>query len=75
MGTRTKKKSLVNVAKSQYLDAWYQSLTSSLVFLVKKFERTRCFRGLAPQRQTIEGAGHGRIGMCFFVSWERVLPS
>ena len=40
-------KNLVNVAKGQYLDAWHQSLTSSLVFLAKELEGTRCFRGLA----------------------------
>ena len=31
---------LASVAKSQYLDAWYQSVTSSLFFLAKELEQT-----------------------------------
>ena len=33
------KNSLANVAKCQNLNAWYQSLTSSFVFLAKELER------------------------------------
>ena len=56
---------LANVAKSQCLDAWYQSLNSSLFFLAAW-----------PQsgRSTIELEGTAwRLGMYFFVIGERVL--
>ena len=63
------KQNLANVAKSQYLDAWYQS---ALVFLAKELERTRSRLGtVAPERRLRKQ--HGCLGMCFFVSGERVL--
>ena len=67
---------VANVAKSQYFDAWYQSLTHSLFVLAKEFERTRSLSWLstvAPDRRLREQ--HGRLGVCFFVSGERKLPS
>ena len=68
------KNNLADVAKSQYLDAWYQSLTSSLVFSAKELESTRSLSRLGtvtPDRRLREQ--HGRLRMCFFVSGERVL--
>ena len=72
------KNNLANVAKSQYLGAWYQSLTSSLFFLAKELERTSSLSRLgtvAPDRRLSSREQHGRLGMCFFVSGERVLLS
>ena len=65
-----------NVAKSQYLDAWYQSPTSSLFFLAKELERTSLLLRLgtvAPDWRLSSREQHGHLGMCFFVSGERVL--
>ena len=60
------KQNLANVAKSQYLDAWYKS---ALVFLAKELERTRLRSRLgtvAPERRLRKQ--HGCLGMCLFVS-------
>ena len=76
-GTRTRN-NVASVAKRQYLDGWYQSLTSSLFFLAKELERKSSFLRLgteAPDRRLSSREEHGRLGMCFFVSGERVLPS
>ena len=51
---------LANVAMSQYLDAWYQSLTSSLFFLAKELGQTSSLSRpgiVAMARSTIELEG------------------
>ena len=62
---------LAHVAKSQCLNAWYQSLTSSLFFLAKELEWTSSLSRLgtvAPDRRLSSRKQHGRLGMCLFVS-------
>ena len=59
---------LADIAKSQYLDAWYQSLTSSLFFFAKELERTSSLSRLGtvvPDQRLSSREQHGRLGMCF----------
>ena len=69
---------LANVAKSQYLNAWYPSAYLFVVLFGEGIERTSSLlrRGIVvPDGRLSSREQHGRLGVCFFVRGERVVQS